>query len=214
MKKQLIFMAMLLISLKSIGQSALPLEDLKHFRIQLLNRTNKNLFGVPKQLLEGYCEGLFKAYYPKEIYTEVNFGDFLSHFSWSEPVLNESVMCGEDYCSSASFKELFERFDLYLDYYEYAYFNTSTSRTERKVEFIQLVYSIEVNGTAYFFKGPIFRMDEIGKLVIAKNEGNESVQQSLKYTFELARFYSVEITKSEVKTKQKRTDRDDDNQEH
>ena len=61
---------------------ALALADMKHYRIQLDNRSNSHLKEVPIQLLEGYCKGIYKAYYPKAIFNEVNFGDFLAHFRY------------------------------------------------------------------------------------------------------------------------------------
>jgi len=192
----------------------LALEDLKHYRIQLDNRTNRHLKEVPKQLLDGYCKGIFKAYYPKATFNEVNFGDFLSHFLWNEPLLNESVFCGEDYCSNPSFTEFFSRFNFYLDYYELNTINTTNSVMVRKVEFVQLVYSLEVYGTTYLFKGPLFRMDEIEKNILVKNSANNSEPQSIKYVFELGRFYSKQIIDSEYKTKEKRLNKQEDMQNH
>jgi hypothetical protein len=85
---------------------------------------------------------------------------------------------------------------------------------ERKVEFVQLVYSIDVAGKLYSFKGPLFRLDEIEKTILVKNDSNNAEPQSIKYTFELARFYSVEITDKDLKTKEKRTNKEDSFQEH
>lgn len=215
MNKAIIFIAFIVSFCKVQAQSAaLALDDLKHYRIQLDNRSNRHLMGVPKQLLDGYCKGIYKAYYPKAIFNEVNFGDFLSHFRWAEPVLNETILCGDDYCSNAAYNELFSRFTTYLDYYEYNYFNTQTSLMERKVPFVQLVYNVEVAGKIYSFKGPLIRMDEIEKTILVKNEANNTEPQSIKYVFELGLFYSVEITDNDIKTKERRTNQDDDHQEH
>ena len=192
----------------------LALEDMKHYRIQLDNRSNIHLKDVPRQLLEGYCKGIYKAYYPKAVFNEVNFGDFLAHFRWAEPVLNETILCGEDYCSNAAYTELFSRFNVSMDFYEHSFYNKQTSLMERKVPFIQLVYSIEVAGKTYSFKGPLFRMDEIEKTILIKNETNNAASKSIKYTFELARYYAVEITDKDIKTKEKRTNQEDNFQEH
>ncbi len=215
MNKVIIIIAFIVSFYKVQAQSpALALDDLKHYRMQLDNRSNRHLMGVPKQLLDGYCKGIYKAYYPKAIFNEVNFGDFLSHFRCAEPVLNETILCGDDYCSNAAYNELFSRFNIYLDYYEYNYFNTQTSLMERKVPFVQLVYSVDVAGKTYAFKGPLFRMDEIEKTILIKNEANNAEPQSINYVFELARFYSVEITDNDIKTKERRTNQEDDHQEH
>ncbi len=215
MNKAIIFIAFIVSFSKANAQSpALALEDMKHYRIQLDNRSNRHLMGVPKQLLDGYCKGIYKAYYPKAVFNEVNFGDFLSHFRWGEPVLNETVLCGDDYCSNIAYNELFSRFNMYLDYYEHNFYNNQTARMERKVEFVQLVYSIDVAGKLYIFKGPLFRLDEIEKTILVKNDSNNAEPQSIKYTFELARFYSVEITDKDLKTKEKRTNQEDNFQEH
>ena len=212
--KSTLFIITLMFPFYELFAQAPAIDDLKHYRIQLDNRTNQHLKDVPKQLLEGYCKGIYKAYYPNSIFTEVNFGDFLAQFKWSEPLLNESVMCGDDYCSNPAFIELFSRFNLSLDYYEQNYYNKQTARMERKIPFVQLVYSVEVDGKIYSFRGPLFRMDEIEKSILINNEGNDSQAQSIKYTFDLARFYSVEITKDDLKTKEKRTNQDDDHLEH
>jgi hypothetical protein len=215
MNKAIIFITFIVSFSKANAQSpALALEDMKHYRIQLDNRSNRHLMGVPKQLLDGYCKGIYKAYYPKAVFNEVNFGDFLSHFRWGEPVLNETVLCGEDYCSNLAYTELFSRFNIYLDYYEHNFYNNQTARMERKVEFVQLVYSIDVAGKLYSFKGPLFRLDEIEKTILVKSDSNNAEPQSIKYTFELARFYSVEITNKDLKTKEKRTNQEDNFQEH
>jgi len=193
---------------------ALTLKDMKHYRIQLDNRSNRHLKDVPRQLLEGYCKGMYKAYYPKAVFNEVNFGDFLAHYKWGEPVFNESVLCGDDYCSNIAYTELFSKFNIYIDFYERNYFNSQTSRMERKVPFIQVVYSIDVAGKNYSFKGPIFRMDEIEKNIFIKNEGNNAEPQSIKCTFDLARYYAVEITDKDIKTKERQLNKEDNLQEH
>ncbi len=215
MKKIIFIIALLFSFSKAFSQTQVTaLEDMKHYRIQLDNRSNRHLKDVPKQLLAGYCQGIYKAYYPKSIYNEVNFGDFLAHFRCGEPVLNESVMCGDDYCSNPAFAELFSRFTTYMDFYEFSFYNTQTALMERKVPFIQLVYSIDVAGKIYTFKGPLFRMDEIEKTIFIKNESNNSAVQSIKYTFYLARYFAVEITDKDLKAKEKQTNREDDFQEH
>jgi hypothetical protein len=84
----------------------------------------------------------------------------------------------------------------------------------RKVEFVQLVYNIEVYGKTYIFRGPLFRMDEIEKTILVKNPANNSEPQSIKYVFELGRFYSTQITDSELKTKEKRLNKQEDMQNH
>lgn len=215
MNKVILFIAFIVSFSKAQAQSPeLALEDMKHYRIQLDNRSNRHLIDVPKQLLEGYCRGIYKAYYPKAVFNEVNFGDFLTHFRWSEPVLNETILCGEDYCSNSAYTELFSRFNVSLDFYEHNFYNTKTARMERSVPFIQLVYTIDVAGKKYSFKGPLFRMDEIEKTILIKNEVNNAAPQSIKYTFELARFYAVEITDKYIKTNEKRTNHEDNFQEH
>jgi hypothetical protein len=214
MKRLLIIIYFIINQVQLNAQSSLALEDLKHYRIHLDNRTNRHLKEVPKQLLDGYCKGIYKAYYPKATFNEVNFGDFLDHFLWNEPLLNESVFCGEDYCSNPSFTEFFSKFNFYLDYYEHNTINTTNSVMVRKVEFVQLVYNIEVYGKTYIFRGPLFRMDEIEKTILVKNPANNSEPQSIKYVFELGRFYSTQITDSELKTKEKRLNKQEDMQNH
>ncbi|MFM9945920.1 MAG: hypothetical protein ACKVQB_11900 [Bacteroidia bacterium] len=216
MNKTIIIAVFIFSFCKTNGQSpALALEDMKHYRIQLDNRSNRHLLDVPRQLLEGYCKGIYKAYYPLAVFNEVNFGDFLAHFRWGEPVFNETVLCGDDYCSNSVFAELFNRFNVSLDFYEQNYYNTQTARMERKVHFIQLVYTMDVAGKVSNFKGPIFRMDEIEKTIrLRQDEANNAETQSIKYTFELGRFYAVEITEKDIKTKEKRTNQEDNFQEH
>jgi len=196
------------------GQGITRPDDMVHYRIQLENRTNKHLKDVPAQLLEGYCKGLYKAYYPKAEFTEVNFGDFLSHFRWGEPLLSENIFCGDDYCSNPAFTELFSKFNTHLDYYEVKQFNKRTSLIERKVVYLQLVYTVKLNETEYTFKGPVFRMDEIGQSINIKNETNNSEPQSLKQVFDLARFYSVKIAGTEFIPENKNNKKADDYQEY
>jgi len=47
-----------------------------------------------------------------------------------------------------------------------------------------------------------------------KNPANNSEPQSIKYVFELGRFYSTQITDSELKTKEKRLNKQEDMQNH
>ena len=211
MNKAIIIIVFIVSFSETHAQSpALALEDMKHYRIQLDNRSNRHLKDVPKQLLDGYCAGIYKAYYPQAIFNEVNFGDFLAHFRWGEPLLNESVMCGEDYCSNPAFAGFFSRFNACIDFYEYSFYNSQTARMERKVPFIQLVYSVDIAGKKYQFKGPLFRMDEIEKSIFIKNTFNNTEAQSIKYTFDLGRYVAVEISDKDLKSKEKQTNKEDD----
>lgn len=195
------------------AQQAPDPQDMKHYRIQLDNRTNQHLKLVPSQIIEAYCNGQLKAYYPKSCYTEVNFGDFLYHFKWAEPLNNEVVSCGENYCSNPSFIPFFERFNYYLDYYEHNYYDKRTGLLLRKVAFVQLAYTLEYDGVQHTFTGPLFRMDELEKLITIKTD-NAAVTQSIKYVFDTGRFYAVEQTEYYAKTKERRTATEDDFQEH
>lgn len=214
MKTLILTLSLLTLNILANSQSLSRPDDMDHYRIQLDNRTNKHLKNAPAILLEGYCKGLFKAYYPKSEYTEVNFGDFLSHFRWGEPLINETMLCGEDYCSNPSFKEFFEKFNTYIDYYETKQFNKRTSLIERKVIYIQLVYTLKYNETEYMFKGPVFRMDEIGKLINIQNETNNSENQTLKQVFDLARFYSTKIAEPEFIPADDKRKREEEHQEY
>ena len=214
MKLPFIFVLLLGIPIASKSQCTLGPEDLGHYRIQLNNRSNRHLKDIPRQLLEGYCKGIYRAYYPNAIFNEVNFGDFMDHFRWSEPVLNESILCGEDYCSSQAFRPLFERFDMYLDFYEHSYFNQGTSLTERKVEYLQLVYRLETGGQEYIFRGPLFRMDEIENRLFVANEFNKGEIQSLGHAFKLARYFATEVGSPDFKHREKRTWMAEDNNEN
>lgn len=187
------------VTFKSIAQNEVSLDEYKHFRIHLDNRTNKHLLDIPRQILEGYCKGTINAYYPKAIFNEVNFNDFLNHFRWNEPLFNESVLCGEDYCSNPLFGQLFNSFNVYLDYYCKDYLDSKTSLKIRKTDFVQLVYSVEYGGMIYNFLGPLFRLDEISKLIYVKNETNNAQAQNLKTVFDTGRFYSVQLANPEIK---------------
>jgi len=214
MKRIFLILIVLAIAELAYSQAKLQLEDMKNYRIHLENRTNRHLKDVPKQLLDGYCTGLYKAYYPKSIYTEVNFGDFLAHFNAGEPLLNESMLCGDNYCSNTAFTELFTRFDACIDFYEQMVFNPSTSLTERKIIFLQLVYKVRVNEIDYTFKGPLMRMDEIDKTVMVKNDSNPNEPQSIKYTFDLGRFVATDITDEHLNEKKDSPFKGDDYQDN
>ncbi|NUM31915.1 MAG: hypothetical protein HUU47_06290 [Bacteroidetes bacterium] len=199
MKSRFIILLILFSSIKVYAQNEANLDEYKHFRIHLDNRTNKHLKDIPRQILERYCKGNIKAYFPKAIYNEVNFNDFLYHFRWNEPLFNESILCGDDYCSNPSFEQLFNSFNVYLDYYSKVIFDSKTSVKVNKTEFVQLVYSVEYAGMIYNFLGPLFRLDEISKLIFVKIEQNDSQTQNLKTVFDIGRFYSVQIANPEIK---------------
>ncbi|MCC6721590.1 MAG: hypothetical protein IT243_05265 [Bacteroidia bacterium] len=198
MKIAISFIVCILFSANVFSQNEENINDYKHFRIHLDNRTNKHLKDIPKQLLEGYCKGSINAYYPNAVYNEVNFNDFLEYFRWNEPIFNEAILCGDDYCSNIAFATLFSSFNLYLDYYCKDYIDTKTSLKIRKTNFIQLVYSVEYNGKIYNFRGPLFRLDEISKSIYVKNENNNSENQDIKTVFDTGRFYSVQLPNPEI----------------
>lgn len=213
MKKILVFL-LLYPAVMLQAQSIMQPEDMMRYRIQLDNRTNRHLHEVPGVILEGFCKGLFTAYYPKAAFNTVNFSDFLNHFRWNEPLINEGLLCGEDYCSNASFSGLFSKFNVYLDYFTYRHLNPLTSVIDRKVAFIQPVYTITINGIEYNFSGPLFRMDEVGNSIRIPNAENNSATQTLKQVFDLARFYSVQVVPDDYWQKDKRQHNPDDFREH
>lgn len=199
MKTKILCIFSLIFQIGANAQSIENLDEYKHFRIQLDNRTNKHLKDIPMQILEGYCKGTIKAYYPNAIYNEVNFNDFLEHFKWNEPIMNEAILCGEDYCSNPSFSQLFNSFNFYIDYYCKDILDTKTSLKIRKTEFIQLVYSVEYAGKIFNFRGPLIRLDEISEIIYMKNETNNAQQQSIKTVFDIGRFYSVQLSNPDIK---------------
>ncbi|MCB9251426.1 MAG: hypothetical protein H6605_03110 [Flavobacteriales bacterium] len=192
------------------GQSAGYLSELNHYRIHLNNRTNKHLISVSSLLLEGFSNGKFNSYYPLALENQLNFGDFLKHFDWSEPMYLEDDHCGEHYFNNSVYKTLFSKFNTHIDYYESNHYELSSQRVIRKVEFIQLIYTTSIYGRTYNFKGPVFRMDEIRNSIFLNITSSTAEKKSLGFIFDQAIFTAVEIAKGNTFNSEDHNNREND----
>ena len=187
------FLICLSILMDVSGQEEKYITEQQHFRIPLNNRTNKYLKILPSELLKAYATGKIKAYYPLAQCNELNFGDFISHFNWGEPFTMEDEHCGDNYLNHPAYTELFSRFESYLDYYSYYSIHKQTGLNLKRVDFIQLVYTVNVWGKQKSFRGPLFRLDEVNKVLKINNPNDPGEPFGLQYLFDQGRFFAFEL---------------------
>lgn len=175
------------------------------YTINLDLSQNLYLKSVPEDLLKGFCQGKWNAYYPKKEMNQCLFDDFLQRFSYDQlDIPADASFCADDYCSDPYFMDMYKQFTRKLKFREILYFDPQHSLVKREVLWLQLYYSrMEFDGWKHY-NGPVFWMKEIsdpGKGIMVRNRSIRPDPWSLLMEFEHAGFLVNENTQKDTQQK-------------
>lgn len=137
--------------------------DTTTYTINLDLSQNMYLKTVPVDLLKGFCEGKWNAYYPKYEMTQCLFDDFLSHFNKYQITQKKDNICADNYCGNPYFIDFFKEFVRKIKFKEVVYFDKQHQTEKREVIWIQVFYSRQENENWVHYGGPIFYLREINQ---------------------------------------------------
>lgn len=169
--------------------------DTFSYTINLDLSQNLYLKTIPVDLLKGYCEGKWNAYYSKYEMTQCLFDDFLSHFNKYQIQQEKTNFCIDDYCGSSYFIDFYNQFVRKLKFKEVVYFDKQHQTEKREVVWLQVFYSRLENDTWKHYSGPIFYFKEINasqNLIQVSNKNIRPMPWSLQKEFSTRGFITNE----------------------
>ncbi len=102
---------------------------------------NAYLKSVPVDLIKGFCEGKWNAYYPKKEMVQCLADDFLKHYDKYQRNIIDTTQCPGSYWDDIYYMDFFKEFCRKLRYKEIVYFDQQHSIIKREVLWIQVYYS-------------------------------------------------------------------------
>jgi hypothetical protein len=175
------------------------------YTINLDLSQNLYLKSVPEDLLKGFCQGNWNAYYPKKEMNQCLFDDFLQRFNYYQlDIPADADFCADDYCKDPYFLDMYKQFTRKLKFREILYFDQQHSVVKREVLWLQLYYSrMEFDGWKHY-NGPVFWMKEINGAdngIMVRNKSIRPDPWSLLMEFEHAGFLVNENTQKDTQQK-------------
>jgi len=174
----------LLISTLVVAQQKTTSEGEERVRISLIEKQNLYAKDLPYKLLKAFCNGDIKAYYPANLNVELNYPQFLSHFGMEKRAY---AMIDEDlpdwYCDKTSKCIALDHYTLNCMQFEIEigeenFFNRNTSKQEKRIDYVKIIYSYNCNVRGVEIEGPVFRMSDIKKLNSENYKINNSSNQA------------------------------------
>ena len=187
--------------------------DTFSYTINLDLSQNLYLKTVPVDLLKGYCEGKWNAYYPKYEMTQCMFGDFLQRFNKYQITQKSPNFCADDYCASPYFIDFYKEFARKIKFKEVVYFDMQHQTERREMVWIQIFYTRLENETWVHYSGPIFYFKELNKSstpIQVYNKNIRSISWSLDKEFSTRGFI---INENPQKTNKKKVIKNNDIEE-
>jgi hypothetical protein len=139
--------------------------DSTEYTLNLEITANAYLKAGVTQLLQGYCEGKFPAYYPKYDRNEVLHHDFMAHYAMDYMNTNDDF-CWQDFCGHPDLLKFYKLFSKKVKIKEYIYVNHNRNIVQREVAWIQLYYEgMDRTGAMRLFPSIKFWFREVGNSV-------------------------------------------------
>lgn len=166
---------------------------------------NLYLKSVPADLINGYLNGEWNAYYPKREMNQCLIDDFLQRFNLFQLLVNNnSNSCFENYFNNDYYQDVIKQFSRKLRFKEVVYFDQQHSIVKREVLWVQVYFSREEYDGWKHYDGPIFWLLEINKsnkTVMVSNKNRSSNSWTLTKEFSTPKFIVNENKQKEDKKK-------------
>lgn len=194
MKKGILLFTALLVTIWNFGQD----ERITLNEVNLGEKHNQILRGLPEILLKAYCKGEISAYYPKYLKAKVSFSEFLNYSDIEDPSYNEQgLLCPNEYCDIN--KEDLKMFNKVLEFVEIE------KRAQVGQEPSKIIYYIRLKikkkdfylNEDKYYNGPVFFTRDIlalGEKYKLFNPKNDAAPLSIKKVI-LARIFTSSIIK-------------------
>ena len=208
----LLLAVVLFLTKNNFSQSLQP--DTFTYTINLDLSQNLYLKTIPVDLLKGYCEGKWNAYYPKFEMTQCLFDDFLQHYDKYQITQNKDNFCANDYCSNPYFVEFYKQFGRKIKFKEVVYFDMQHQTEKREIVWLQVFYSRLENEVWIHYGGPIFYFKELNasyEPIQVYNKSLRSISWSLDKEFSTRSFI---VNENPKKTNTKKVIKNYDVQEY
>ena len=160
----------LLVSIVGVAQNKMTSEGEERTRISIKEKQNLVTKDIPVLLLEAWCKEEITAYYPKNQNVEMSYAQFLNHFGMEQrayTVLDNQVpdwFCNEQQKCIPIDGYTMNCFQYEVELGEENYFNRQTSRNEKRIDYVKLIYSSICTARGIEVEGPVFKMKDIKRL--------------------------------------------------
>ncbi len=160
-------------------------------RIYLDEKMNLPLKTLPNMLLEAFCDGRLKAYFPNRPDVQMSYYDFLYYFSIPEPVIDPTGLgCPSAQCKLLDYGYI-EAFSEAIDFAEMQLLDQKTSAYHYQTLYFRLVFPAKYTLNAKEYYGPVFRYEDVIKVfpnAVFFNRQNDAAKFTLKHIFSTRNF--------------------------
>lgn len=161
---------MVLISTVGMAQNKMTSEGEARTRIAIKEKQNLVIRDISSLLLKAWCKGDIIAYYPNNQNIEMSYAQFLEHFGMEKRayiMLNNQVpdwFCNEHQKCLPIDAYTMSCLQYEVELGEENYFNKQTSRNEKRLDYVKLIYSSICTLKGVEIEGPVFKVNDIKNL--------------------------------------------------
>ncbi|MFL5752350.1 MAG: hypothetical protein ACJ76F_03010 [Bacteroidia bacterium] len=195
-------------------------------RINLKEKLNLPARYLPKLLIQAYCEGKIKAYYPFNVNKECSYYEFASHFAGGKtqpiPGADEfsNINCPASFCIAGD-DELMKKFQDHVELFQVKRFDKNLSTEVYDIKYIRIKFIKEKYDQVFDFQGPVFYFEDVialGEEYKLPNPKNDAAQLTFKQFLQIRQWNGVVINdelnngnRPKVNDKNKQDNKEKDN---
>ena len=162
-------------------------------RIYLDEKMNSPLKILPRLVLQAFCDGRLKAYYPNHPEVQMSYYDFLAYFGIPEPVAENDLTCPGSNCLQLD-PAFIDAFSEFIDFSEMQRLDKATSNYIYDVQYFRFVLPKKYTYNQQEYFGPVFKYKDVAQVfpgAMFFNRQNDAAKFSLKQIFAAHNFNAV-----------------------
>jgi|ERR1700741_1320464 len=170
--------------------------NIELFRINLKEKINLPARYLPKLLLQAYCEGKIKAYYPFNVNKECSYYEFASHFAAgrAQPIPGadefSNISCPGNFCMWND-DDMLKKFQDHVELFQVKRFDKNLSTEVYDIKYIRIKFIKEKYDQVFDFQGPVFYYEDVialGEEYKIPNPKNDAAKLTFKQFLEIRQF--------------------------
>lgn len=200
--KKIILLTCLLFSVAANAQRPRDMySNIELMRINLKEKLNLPARWLPKLLIQAFCEGKIKAYYPYNVNKECSYYEFVSHFAAGktqpQPSADEfsNISCPASFCMAGD-DELMKMFQDHIEIFQVKRFDKNLSTEVYDIKYIRIKFIKEKYGQVFDYQGPVFYYEDVaalGEEYKLPNPKNDAAKLSFKQFLQMRQWTGVVV---------------------
>jgi hypothetical protein len=220
--KKIILLSVLLFSLSAQAQRPRDMySNIELMRINLKEKLNLPARWLPKLLIQAYCEGKIKGYYPYNVNKECSYYEFASHFAGGKtqpiPVSADefNITCPASFCLSDD-DDFMKKFQDHIEIFQVKRFDKTLSTEVYDIKYVRLKFIKEKYDKVFDYQGPVFYFEDVcalGEEYKLPNPKNDAAKLTFKQ-FLLIRQWTGVVVNDELNNGNRPRANDKDKQDN